>query len=263
MRAQRLWRALTCCHASASVRRDGGWQVEQRQRLGPPRPVPPSRWLLVPQDADEDGFVGAGADLEVSTLVGAYRTGVFPWPHRDQPLLWFSPDPRAVIELGSVHVSRSLRRTLRGSGWTTTMDVALPDVMRACAERPAGTGTWITEEMQDAYTELGALGWVHSLEVWDHGELVGGLYGVQVGGVFTAESMFHRRTGASKVALVDLCERLAEAGADFLDVQLPTEHLRSMGASTLPRPRFLERLELARDRTCLPVCEEMAVARLA
>jgi leucyl/phenylalanyl-tRNA--protein transferase len=240
--------------------------VEQPRRLGPPKPVLPSRWVLQPQDADPDGIVGAGADLEVPTLVDAYRRGVFPWPHRDQPLLWFSPDPRAVIEIREAHVSRSLQRTLRRSGWTTTLDAALPDVIRACAERPGQVGTWITTEMQDAYLELGALGWVHSIEVWEGGPggtLVGGLYGVSVGGVFTGESMFHRHRDASKVALVDLCARLVEAGADLLDVQLPTDHLRSMGARSLSRTQFLDRLVRSRDRTCLPVRDELSVARLA
>lgn len=237
--------------------------MDERARLGRPRPVLPSRWVLRAHDADEDGVVGAGADLDVATLVAAYRTGIFPWPHHRQPLLWFSPDPRAVIEPMGVHVSRSLRRTLRHSGWTTTMGEALPEVMRACAERPAESGTWITPEMRDAYAELWSLGWAQSLEVWEDGELVGGIYGVRVGGVFTGESMFHRRTDASKVAVVDLCARLAEAGAELLDVQLPTEHLAAMGAHEIPRERFLERLARVRDHTCLPVRIELPVARLA
>jgi leucyl/phenylalanyl-tRNA--protein transferase len=233
------------------------------ERLEHPTPVPPSRWVLRPHEADPDGIVGAGADLEVATLVAAYRSGVFPWPHRDQPLLWFSPDPRAVIDPADVRVSRSLRRTLRRSGWTTTMGRALPEVMRACAERPAGVGTWITSEMQDAYAELWALGWAQSLEVWEDGELVGGIYGVRIGGVFTGESMFHRRSDASKVALVDLCARLREAGVDLLDVQLPTDHLMTMGARAMSRELFLQHLVRVRDRTCLPVRVELPVARLA
>lgn len=237
--------------------------MDEHQRLAPPRPVLPSRWVLRPHEADEDGIVGAGADLDVATLVAAYRSGVFPWPHRDQPLLWFSPDPRAVIEPARVNIARSLRRTLRRSGWTTTMGEALPAVVRSCAERPVGTGTWITAEMQDAYAELWALGWAQSLEVWEAGEVIGGIYGVMVGGVFTGESMFHRRPDASKVALVDLCARLAEAGFELLDVQLPTEHLRSMGARPIPKDDFLQRLVRARDRSCLPLRIELPVARLA
>lgn len=236
--------------------------MDDDQRLRRPRPLLPSRWVLRPHEADEDGIVGAGADLEAATLVAAYRSGVFPWPHDGHPLLWFSPDPRSVIDPAGVHVSRSLRRTLRRSGWTTTMGEALPEVMRACAQRPAGTGTWITAEMQDAYAELWALGWAQSLEVWEDGALIGGIYGVMVGGVFTGESMFHRRPDASKVALVDLCARLHEAGADLLDVQLPTEHLSSMGARSIPRADFLERLVRARDRSCRPIRSELPVRRL-
>ncbi len=230
------------------------------ERVRPPGPVAPSRWHLDPREADEDGIVGAGADLEAPTLAAAYRRGVFPWPHDGLPLLWFSPDPRAVIEARGVHVSRSLARRLRTCGWTTTMDRALPDVMAACADRP---DTWITPAMRSAYERLWALGWARSLEVWEDGRLVGGIYGVQVGGVLTGESMFHRRTDASKVALVDLCARLAEGGGAVLDVQLPTAHLRSLGAVSLPRDEFLALLVSERDRTVHPVSAELPVRRLA
>lgn len=249
-------------NASGRVIADGGWWVVEEQRIPAPRPVRPSRWVFDPAEADEDGIVGSGADLESGTIVDAYRSGVFPWPHRDLPLLWFSPDPRATIDPVDVRISRSLRQTLRRSRWTSTIDVALPAVLEACAERPNEVGTWITAEMRDAYTELGRLGWVHSLEVWDGEILVGGLYGVLVGGVFTGESMFHRTGNASKVALVDLCARLREAGADLLDVQLPTDHLRSMGAAELPRADFLARLAASRDRMVHPVRDRLPVSRL-
>lgn len=229
-------------------------------RVTHPRPVPEGRWRFEPRLADADGVVGAGADLDAGTLVAAYRRGVFPWPHEGLPLLWFSPDPRAVIPPAEVHVSRSLRRRLRGCGWTTTLDRALPEVMSGCADRD---GTWITAEMRRAYAALGELGWVRSLEVWEDGLLVGGVYGVQVGGVLTAESMFHRRTDASKVALVDLCTRLDEAGGVLLDAQLPTPHLRSLGAVTLERDAFLRVLAEHRDRPVLPVRSELPVRRLA
>jgi leucyl/phenylalanyl-tRNA--protein transferase len=222
-------------------------------RVAPPRAVPPSRWALDPRAADADGVVGVGADLEVTTLVDAYRRGVFPWPHQGVPLLWFSPDPRAVVAPGELHVSRSLRRTLRRSGWTTTLSRDLPAVMRGCAERPEGT--WITPEMRDAYEELWRLGWVHSVEVWEGrgstAQLVGGVYGVLVGGVFTGESMFHRRTDASKVALLDLCDRLGEAGGVLLDVQLPTPHLIGLGARPMPREEFLGLLAAQREPCAL------------
>ena len=229
------------------------------ERVRPPAPVAASRWHLDPHDADGDGVVGAGADLEVPTLVAAYRRGIFPWPHEGLPLLWFSPDPRAVIDPRSVHVSHSLRRRLRACGWTTTMDRALPDVMAACAERP---DTWITPAMRAAYRRLWELGWARSLEVWEDGRLVGGVYGVQVGGVLTGESMFHRRTDASKVALVDLCARLGEAGGRLLDVQLPTPHLRSLGAVTVPREEFLGLLGALEGLAVRPVAAELPVARL-
>jgi leucyl/phenylalanyl-tRNA---protein transferase len=214
----------------------------------PPHPVPPSSWLLPdPHEADVDGVVGVGADLSPSTLVDAYRRGIFPWPHPGVPLPWFSPDPRGVIHLDSLHVSRSLRRTLRQSGWTTTVDVAFDEVMDGCAERPGEVGTWISPAMARAYERLHELGWAHSLEVWEGDDLVGGVYGVQVGGVFTGESMFHRATDASKVALADLCARFRAAGGRVLDVQLTTPHLRSLGAVDVPRETFVRLLTTARD----------------
>lgn len=232
-------------------------------RVRAPRSVGPSRWEIPdPRRADADGVVGVGADLQPATLVEAYRHGVFPWPHEDMPLPWFSPDPRGVIDVAAVHVSRSLRRRLRGVAWTSTLDTAFRDVMVACGE-DRDDGTWITPEMAWAYGRLHDAGWAHSLEVWDGEELVGGVYGVLVGGVFTGESMFHRVDDASKVALVDLCARLREAGGSWLDVQLPTPHLRSMGAEEWPRALFLERLERVRDEPVQPVADRLAVGRLA
>jgi len=226
-----------------------------------PRPVGPCRWDLDPRRADSDGVVGSGADLDVSTLVAAYHRGVFPWPHEGVPLLWFSPDPRAVLSPARFHVSRSLRRTLSRSGWTTTVDRDVEGVIEACSVREEGT--WITAEMRDAYLELAALGWVHAVEVWEGQVLVGGVYGVQIGGVFTAESMFHRRDDASKVALLDLCARMTEAGGVLIDVQLPTDHLRSLGATTLPRDAFLTLLARQSRRPCHLRRDRREVERLA
>lgn len=215
------------------------------------RPVDPgpSTWALPdPQSSDDpSGLVGFGADLEPATLIDAYRRGMFPWPHDGLPLPWFSPDPRGVIDPAAPKVSRSLLRTIRRCGWRTTVDRAFDDVIEACAARPRVEGTWITRSMRKAYRRLHRLGWAHSVEVWDGDRLVGGLYGVQVGAVFTGESMFHRETDASKVALVDLARRFADAGGALIDVQLVTAHLESLGAVAVPRDDFLQRLVDRRD----------------
>lgn len=229
-----------------------------------PQPVPPPSWLFPhPSEADEDGVVGIGADLSPETLVHAYRSGIFPWPHPGMPLPWFSPDPRGIIEPGAVHISRSLRRRMRGSGWATTVDAAFSAVMMACAQRREDEGTWITREMHAAYTRLHELGWAHSVEVWEGELLVGGLYGVQAGGCFTGESMFHRASDASKVALVDLAQRLSEAGGTMVDVQLVTDHLASLGAVAVPRPTYLDRLHTTRDDRVRLRTERRPVRRLA
>lgn len=211
--------------------------------------MPPSAWMLPdPDQADRDGVLGVGADLQPATLVDAYRRGIFPWPHERAPLPWFSPDPRGVLEPAAVHLSRSLRRRLRQCAWTISVDEAFGDVLAACATTRREEGTWITPDMARAYQRLHRLGWAHSIEVWDeHDDLVGGLYGVQLGGVFTGESMFHHVTDASKVALVALIDRLVEAGGHLLDVQLSTDHLRSLGARDWPRDRFLAVMAQVRD----------------
>lgn len=215
-----------------------------------------------PSTADDDGVVGVGADLHPGTLVDAYRRGVFPWPHPGMPLPWFSPDPRGVIVLDSFHISRSLRRTLRRSGWQTTVDLAFPAVVAACADGRE-EGTWITADMAAAYRRLYELGWAHSLEVWDDEALIGGVYGVQTGAVFTGESMFHRRSDASKVALADLVARFRQAGGRLLDVQLTTRHLESLGAVALPRSGFLEILRAVRDLDVRLPTGRCEVGRLA
>ncbi len=233
-------------------------------RARPPEPVPPSSWMLPdPHEADEDGVLGVGADLQPSTLVDAYRRGIFPWPHGDGPLPWFSPDPRGVLRPEDFRVSRSLRRRLRTCGWTTTVDRAFPDVVDACAATRADEGTWITAEMARSYHRLHRLGWAHSVEVWDGEQLVGGVYGVQVGGVFTGESMFHRADDASKVALLDLLDRLVEADGMLLDVQLTTPHLVSLGARDVARHDFLTTLHTVRDRDVRLGTGRRPVARLA
>lgn len=230
----------------------------------PPQPVPPASWLFPePPTADEDGVVGVGADLAPSTLVHAYRRGIFPWPHPGLPLPWFSPDPRGILTRESLHVSRSLRQRLRRCGWTATVDSAFAAVVAGCAEARDGEGTWITRPMARAYLRLHELGWAHSVEIWDGYALVGGLYGVQVGGCFTGESMFHRVSDASKVALVELVHRFSEAGGNFVDVQLPTPHLRQLGTFEVPRSNFLQMLvEVGDDDVRFPL-DARPVARLA
>jgi leucyl/phenylalanyl-tRNA---protein transferase len=199
-----------------------------------------------PRDAADD-VVALGADLEPGTVLAAYRSGLFPMRlSRGGPLAWWSPDPRGVIPLDGLHVSRSLRRSCRR--FEITVDHAFETVMRACADprRPSG---WIDESFVDAYLHLHELGWAHSVEAWKGGELAGGLYGVAVGALFAGESMFHRVTDASKVALVALVERLRVGGGVLLDVQWTTPHLRSLGAVDVERAAYLRR---ARDAVVRP-----------
>jgi leucyl/phenylalanyl-tRNA--protein transferase len=186
--------------------------------------------------------VGVGADLEVGTLLAAYRAGLFPMPAGRRRIVWFSPDPRAVIPLDGLRVSRSLRRSRRR--FEVRWDTAFSDVMVRCGDprRPDG---WITPAFVHAYTRLHELGWAHSFETYDGDDLVGGLYGVRIHGFFAGESMFHRATDASKVALVQLVDWLRDTGGQLLDVQWPTAHLASLGAVAIPRAEYLRRLATA------------------
>ncbi len=207
-------------------------------RTTAPADVGPSGWTFPdPAPGDEHGLVGVGADLAPATLVGAYRAGVFPWPHDSiDAVPWFSPPQRGVLPLDRLHVSRSLARRLRRSGYETTVDEAFAAVVEGCREpRADEPGTWISDDLAAAYTRLHRLGHAHSLEVWDGERLVGGIYGVLVGGMFCGESMFHRETDASKIALADLVARLVEAGAGLLEVQHQTPHLQSLGAIEIER----------------------------
>lgn len=206
------------------------------------RPGEPSRFPD-PRRAPADGPLAWGGDLEPATLLDAYRHGIFPWPVRGE-LFWWSPDPRAVIPLDGLRVSRSLRRTLRSGRLECTVDTAFDAVVRGCADRP-GEGTWITPGLRVAYRRLHRLGLAHSVEVWAQGTLAGGLYGVALGGAFIGESMFHRVTDASKVALCRLVERLRARGFRLLDAQMPTDHLQRLGAVTVPRATYLAQLDRA------------------
>jgi leucyl/phenylalanyl-tRNA--protein transferase len=200
-------------------------------------------WLN-PEWADDSGLVAVGGKLFPERLLTAYRRGIFPWYGEGEPVCWWSPDPRAIIELDSFHVSRRLRRTLRSRRFTWTVNQAFGDVIRACADRPE-EGTWITADMIRAYEELHQLGHAHSVEAWSEGSLAGGVYGVAVGGLFAGESMFSRRTDGSKVALVYLVERLRQRGFHLFDIQLITDHTASLGAIEIPRREYLARLRRA------------------
>jgi leucyl/phenylalanyl-tRNA--protein transferase len=204
---------------------------------------PASRWSMpVDGPIDDSDIVAVGADLEPGTLLAAYRCGLFPMPFDRRRIAWFSPDPRGIIPLDGLHVSRSLRRSI--PRFELRMNTSFPDVMRACAD-PRRPGGWINRAFVDAYSHLHELGWAHSVEIYEHGELVGGLYGVRIGGFFAGESMFHHATDASKVALVHLVDWLADTRASLLDVQWTTPHLMSLGAVDIPRHDYVQRLESA------------------
>jgi leucyl/phenylalanyl-tRNA--protein transferase len=189
-------------------------------------------------------MIAIGADLHIETLRDAYRHGIFPWPHERLPLPWFSPRRRAVLFFDELHVGRSLRRSEKKSGFRFTIDRAFRDVIRACAtaDRAEDQGTWIGPEIIEAYTRMHDAGDAHSIEVWEGEELVGGLYGVDSSGVFTGESMFHRRADASKLALLRMIQHLRERGATWLDCQVMTPHMRALGAREIPRSKFLDLL---------------------
>jgi leucyl/phenylalanyl-tRNA--protein transferase len=191
--------------------------------------------------AEESGLLAVGGDLSVARLLLAYSQGIFPWPH-DDLLAWFSPDPRMVLRARDLHVSRRLRRTLRQGRFEVRLDTALRDVIQHCARvaRRGQRGTWITPAMIDAYCRLHELGYVHSAEAWQEGRLVGGIYGVWLGRVFTGESMFALVPDASKVALVTLVRQLERWGCDLLDAQVHSEHVARLGATEWPRRRFLQ-----------------------
>jgi leucyl/phenylalanyl-tRNA--protein transferase len=201
---------------------------------------PPSRWQLPPPEAaDEREICGIGADLAPGTILTAYRTGLFPMRVGLRgPVGWWSPDPRGVIPLDGMIVSRSLRRSQRR--FELRVNTAFEAVMRACADpsRPHG---WIDESFVEAYGELHRLGWAHSIETWHHDELVGGLYGVSIGALFAGESMFHHATDASKVALLNSVELLRAGGVVLFDVQWVTPHLESLGAVEMPRSEYVRR----------------------
>lgn len=193
---------------------------------------------------EPNGLLAAGGRLAPEWLVAAYRRGIFPWFSEGEPILWWSPDPRMVLRPGQVRVSRSLRKTLRRQVFEPRIDTAFAQVMRQCGQmRAHTTGTWITPAMEQAYVALHRAGYAHSIESWQDGRLVGGLYGVALDRAFFGESMFSQATDASKVALVHLSECLEARGFGVIDCQMTTAHLRSMGGVEIPRAQFARELE--------------------
>jgi leucyl/phenylalanyl-tRNA--protein transferase len=213
--------------------------------LEPDDPFPPLDFAL----REPNGLLAAGADLSPRRLIEAYASGIFPWFGEDDPVLWWSPDPRMVLYARELRVSRSLRRVVKSGRFEVTLDTDFPGVMAGCAERrPGQDGTWITGEMMQAYGRLATLGYAHSVESWLDGSLAGGLYGVVIGRMFFGESMFTRATDASKVAFVHLVHQLERWGMPLIDCQMSTRHLASLGARDVPRAQFVREMRrLARQ----------------
>ena len=217
-------------------------------RLGPELVFPD------PEESEPEGLLAVGGDLAPQRLLLAYASGIFPWYAEGQPILWHSPDPRAVVVPSALHVSRSLDKTLRRRKFEVRLDTAFADVIRACAEVPrrGEEGTWITNDMIRAYERLHESGYAHSAEAWEGDRLVGGVYGISLGGAFFGESMFTRRSDASKVAFTVLMRQLERWHFDFLDCQMRTPHLERMGAVLWPRKAFLAALarSVVRETRC-------------
>lgn len=220
---------------------------------------PHSQWEFpAPENADEHGLVGIGADLEPGTILSAYQAGIFPMPFDNGLTVgWWSPNPRGVLPLNELRVTRSLRRAM--DGYEVTIDTAFDQVVRSCAN-PDREGAWITPEIHAAYLTLYRLGWAHSIETRDResGEVVGGLYGIHIGGLFAGESMFHHARDASKVALVALVDHLRSIGVILLDVQWLTPHLASLGATEISRSDYLSRLATALAVPVRPFISEIS-----
>jgi len=227
--------------------------------LDPLQPVfPPPETAL----ADPDGLLAVGGNLHTDTLVDAYRNGIFPWYEEGQPFLWWSPASRAVLVPGTEHTGRTMAKVLARGTFRITTDCAFEQVVTACAgSRRGASGTWITAAMNDAYRRLHRDGVAHSLECWQDDELVGGLYGLQIGGLFCGESMFSRVANASKVAFIVLSRTLARHGFGLIDCQIPNPHLHSLGVVSLPRREFLTLLNRHRDeRRAWPGDDDFASA---
>ncbi len=222
--------------------------MSDHSNAGPPYPLHPHLTTFPAAHlalTEPDGLLAVGGDLSRERLLNAYQQGIFPWFSDDQPILWWSPDPRCVIYPRQLKVSRSMKKVLRKGEYRITFDSAFEHVMRACAApRDDQQGTWITEEMFQAYSALHRQGDAHSVECWHQGKLVGGLYGIAIGQVFFGESMFSHRSNASKAAFITLVEQLIEWDYQLIDCQLQSEHLESLGAQAIPRTTFLEQLNI-------------------
>ncbi|SFG58420.1 leucyl/phenylalanyl-tRNA--protein transferase [Neptunomonas qingdaonensis] len=190
---------------------------------------------------EPDGLLAAGGDLTPKRLLAAYRHGIFPWFSDDDPILWWSPNPRCVLLPDQIHISRSMRKHLKKHDYSVTFDTAFSEVIRACAStREATTGTWISADMQKAYSELHQQGHAHSVEVWQNQQLIGGLYGLGIGKLFFGESMFSLQKNASKIAFIALCQQLEKWGYPLIDCQVHNSHLESLGATNIPRNEFID-----------------------
>ncbi len=204
-----------------------------------------------PHFADPNGLLAVGGDLSEKRLLLAYRMGIFPWFSEGDPILWWSPDPRLVLYPREIRISRRLGRTIRQGKFTVTSDTVFEQVIDACARTRTDNDqeTWIVDEMIAAYNRLFLRGYAHSVEVWHDGELAGGLYGVSLGGCFFGESMFTRIANASKIALAALCAHLSKGAFDMIDCQVPTAHLKRLGAREIPRKQFLSALARSMKRS--------------
>lgn len=196
---------------------------------------------------EPNGLLAAGGSLSIEFLISAYSQGIFPWFSHDQPILWWSPSPRMVVNPNDVHFGRSLKKLARKAPFKITCDTCFSNVIDACSDidRPDQEGTWITDEMRDAYINMHQAGYAHSIEAWREGELVGGLYGIAIGGAFFGESMFSKVSGASKIAFATLVEQLKEWGFSLIDCQIHTAYLESFGAHEIERNIFEEKLRNA------------------
>jgi leucyl/phenylalanyl-tRNA--protein transferase len=212
---------------------------------------------------EPNGLLAFGGDLSISRLISAYRLGIFPWFGDKDPYLWWSPDPRGILELDKFHASKTLRKSLKKRDYQVTLNKNFLGVINQCSRIPrkaaglrqsdqTSTQTWITDEMVQAYIKLHEAGYAHSIEVWYKEDMVGGLYGVSVGGVFCGESMFHSRTDASKVGLYALVQHMKNGNMGFIDCQMETPHLATLGCETVSRDSFLKRLDHYKDRKISP-----------